>query len=139
MLFFLPFVKVEFWKGHVYSAIWWHPQEPPLALLRPEYWHTTMTRCFTQSALFTVQLLADMEALLNLLLDQMLQAPQRRRADRTVGVWLRIPPWKKSWTFGVPLEVLPICDMVQHTIMALCHNIDPHSFVSKDEFHISWN
>ena len=137
MLFFLPVVNIEFWKGHIYAAVWWHPQLPPLSVMRPDKWHTTLVRCWSTSPLFTAQLLADWTTLLQIMLNHMLQS--RRRSDNTVGVWLRSPPWRKSYTFGVPFEVLQSCNVLQSMLSALCRSTCPASHVADDEFHISWN
>ena len=141
MLFFLPQVKVELWKGHVYAAVWWHPHLPPLSVMRPDKWHTTLVRCWPRgpaSALFTAELLATWTTLLQSMLDQLL-LPRRRWDTNTVGAWLRSPPWRKSYTFGVPYEVLPTCSVLQSMLAELCRSVCPASDVAAHDFHISWN
>ena len=138
MLFFLPLVSVELWKGHIYAAIWWHPQMPPLSVMRPDKWHTTLVRCWSTHPSFTAELLADWTQLMQSMLNQLL-LPRRRWDTNAVGVWLRSPPWRKSYTFGVPYEVLPTCTVLQTMLAALCRSVSPTAQVAAHEFHISWN
>ena len=138
-LFFEPKVLIEIWKGHVYAGIWWHPCKPPQSVLRPECWHTTLLRCWRPLGAAEV-FENHLEAWKELLTD-MMNMLLHRQADvwGLVPVWLRVPPWRKSWTFGVPLELLPLCEVLQRMLAALCRSISDEADVHDDEFHISWN
>ena len=138
-LFFSPKVLLELWKGHLYCGIWWHPRTPPQSILKPENWHTTLLRCWHPHGARLV-FEHHLEAWKDRLSDMMgtMLLPQED-VWGMVAVWLRVPPWRKSWTFGVPEEVLPTCEILQKMLAALCRSISDLSDVHEDEFHISWN
>ena len=117
-LHFQPKLLLEVWKGHLYAGIWWHTCKPPPSILRPEFWHTTLLRCWhPQGArhIFEGHLVA-WEELLSDMTHTMLH-PQED-VWGMVPVWLRIPPWRKSWTFGVPSEVQQTCTILQKMLAA---------------------
>ena len=140
-LFFRPDVRVSIWKGHLYAGIWWCPLLPPLALLQPERLHTTLIRCWHPWRYGVewpfIPLVRGWQHTMTQMLNQLLQ--HQRDARGAVSAWLRCPPWKKSWTFGVPIEVLPICEILQKMLAALCRSVSSEADVHEDEFHISWN
>jgi len=139
-IFFEPTVEITIWKGHLYAGVWWHPHNAPLAILRPENWHTTLLRCWHPDG--AAEVYEPYLVAWNELLTDMLRMLVRPKADvwGLVPVWLRIPPWRKSYTFGVPTEVLPICEILQKMLATLCHSVGYDAAdVREDEFHISWN
>ena len=139
-LWFRPEVKLEIWKGHLYAGVWWQPYNAPLSILRPENWHTTLLRCWHPlgaAKVFDKHLELWME-----LLTQMMHEMLNSKYDiwGRVPVWLRSPPWRQSWTFGVPLEVIPLCEILQKMLTAMCQAVsDDQADLVVDEFHISWN
>ena len=138
-LWFEPVVKVEIWKAHIYAALWWNPVFPPLAILRPEKWHTTLLRAWPQRALGELTpFLSAWSTLLQALADMILQ-PQRGDGGG-IAVWLVPPPWRRSWTFGVPAEVRGALEPLQTVLRELVRGRDPEAYITPEpDSHISWN
>jgi hypothetical protein len=138
-LTFQPVLRVETWKDTVYMAIWWCPQTPPLAILQPDHWHTTLMRAgmSRMSARVFVhahglRMQQTLAALMHILL-----------APATIGgnirVWLAPPPWRRSYTFGVPREVAHVIEPLQTAARAIMLAYDYGvSFSDESEHHISW-
>ena len=122
--------------------MWWRPQQPPLALREPELWHTTLLRC--QPSIPVGLFFQQHGARLNALGQMVLRALTfQRNANNTITVNLGLPPWARSWTFGVPQEVshalMPLCEMMRQSILAVDGGADI-AFDADDAngFHISW-
>ena len=138
-LLFKPTLKIEAWKGHVYAAIWWAPQDAPFGILRPERWHTTVIRAWLSRPMeYVTPYFGSWSTLLQGLVDAIL-LPQTRD-DGCVAVWLTPPPWKASWTFGVPAEVEGAVGPIQCALNALILSVDRRAYVTPEaDAHISWN
>ena len=136
---FRPSFRVETWKGHVYAACWWHPVGAPLAVLRPERWHTTVLRAWTERDLGEIQpYFLSWQTLLQGLMEAILW--ERAAGDGTVKVWMVAPPWAGSWTFGVPREVEGVLGPLQTALAALIISMDGKARVTPEaDAHISWN
>ena len=138
MLFLQPVARVELWKNSVYMAIWWEPQQAPLSIMRPGNMHTTMLRCYSNGGVarfgqhldaWNVALQASLNALL---------APHRH-GDGTVHAFLALPPWKNSWTFGVPQHLRSIGEPLARLLEAFIKAIDAQTwFGERVAEHISW-
>ena len=135
-LFFIPIVVVEFWKGHIYAAVWWSPQNAPPAILQPTRWHTTLLRCWSDADLG--DRLATWTTSLQSVLDCLLFSG--RLPDNSVAVWLRFAPWLNSYNFGVPLEVAFCLDPLRALLTSYIKTHDPNATITPDaDAHISWH
>jgi hypothetical protein len=136
-LCFRPTVRIESWKGHVYAAVWWGPQAAPLAVREPWRWHTTLLRAWCAST--SLEKLADehfkrWQAILNDAMAELLLGYTH------VQVWLCSPPWRKSWTFGVPEEVAHILPALHIMLSVFIRARDPGAnIIVEADSHISWN
>ena len=58
----------------------------------------------------------------------------------TVEVWLRTPPWRRSWTFGVPSEVMHVLPVLHALLSGFIRAHDPSAdIIVEADAHISWN
>ena len=134
-----PQVAIELWKGHVYCAVWWNPVGAPLSILQPRRWHTTILRAWLPEGQSVPQaLLDDWGMILQMIVTQVLHFED----DNHVGAWLRVPPWRRSWTFGVPLELMPAITPLQTTASAFIRAHETRADIRMpkvEEVHISWN
>ena len=136
-LCFRPIVRIEAWKAHVYAAVWWAPQAPPYAVREPHRWHTTLLRAWLDStslAELAEEHFERWQGLLNLAMAELLNGYTH------VHVWLVPPPWRKSWTFGVPEEVAHILPALHIMLSLFIRARDPTASIILDaDSHISWN
>ena len=129
-------------RNYIYVGVWWRPQLAPLALREPGLWHTTLLRCNPTSS--PAQFMAQHGTRINVCMNALLRSLTfARNADNTITVWLRVPPWQKSWTFGVPSNVvhalMPLCEMTRMSILAVDPGADiDYDAADSDDFHTSW-
>jgi hypothetical protein len=138
-LFFAPTVRVEVWHGHLYAAIWWAPQRAPLSVLDATRWHTTLLRGFSATAhAIPAAVVAQWTLVAQTVLNALI-APLRN-ANGEIPVRMQFPPWRRSWTFGVPLPLeflhAPLRDLVQ--LLASQHDAAMW-FPDSGPQHVSWN
>ena len=137
-LSFLPIIRAEIWQGYLYVGMWMSPQGSPLSILNPRRWHTTCLRArpagltLSSSSVLAVA----WEAQANLMLNHMVN----RQANGTVRCHLVPPPWKKSWTFGVPPQLKAAIEVISLFFRASVLAADPEAQITEENaFHISWN
>ena len=118
----------------IWIIIWWHPEKPCRGMMRPEKWHTTLTRATwrtpaTEQALARIK---ELESVLSYVLGRCLPASP-------YPLTLARPPWKKSWNFGVGPDTHDACLVVRALGDQLFKQFWDLAVQEHREIHISWH
>lgn len=137
-LSFVPVIRAEIWQGCLYVGMWMAPQMPPLSILRPSRWHTTCLR--VRSSALTLGQLATRSVAWETQANAMLAQIVRWQADGTVLCHLLPPPWKASWTFGVPPQLSGAVAVISGFFRQAVLVADPDAeVIEENAFHIFRN
>jgi hypothetical protein len=118
----------------IWIIIWWHPATLHRGMMRPEKWHTTLTRATwrtpaTEQALARIK---ELESVLSYVLGRCLPASP-------YPLTLARPPWKKSWNFGVGPDTHDACLVVRALGDQLFKQFWDLAVQEHREIHISWH
>ena len=141
-----PYVELSLWKNHIYAAVKLNLANPPPGVLRPELWHCTLCRVWTDefSMVACSAYFPAWEKILNGLLQMHLL--KYYEPNGSILTHVGIPPWRRSWTFGVrQVMQAPFAALAEATaslVTGCAHITDPTRDVvitKQHELHISWH
>ena len=126
---------ITLYKG--WCIVWWNPQDPSSAMMRPELWHTTVLRWegpkdVPLAARSLKKMQRDMDSIVPTLLAE----------DLSIPLQLCRAPWPKSFTFGLPGDSAArrFSEAVKAVSLILMHRWFPEAEVLEDRpLHISWH
>ena len=128
-----PCLKVEFFMSTFYVMVDLHPVvSPGIPVLRPSLWHCTLLRAKLPYAdrLHVDDLVENVRAFLMPIWDAL---------GPPIVFQPTMPPWKKSWNFGLDDVWTAFALALTHSAMKRLYELAPRARAELRELHVSWN